>query len=492
MKIKSVSIKNFRGIENLPPIGLKDLSILIGNNGTSKTAILEAINFCLSPSFLSGRIKHTDFHKGQDDPIEISISYDTTFKALLPDGYQKQEVVCSGIYLKIKKRDRAGNSKAFSDIVVVEHYVVPATPKVNEKGWEIKRGTGTKFKFDERLLSFPVETEGLPRSYYFGKKREKQLQRGFNTSITTVFDDFNWRFIKEIRKESEANAGSERKADFFSKKQDIEEEIILKVDEKAIEKTFITLNKKLKELGIDDIGVSFFDGNAPFDTAFLNQKLKDLEVPISLLGSGIEMVCSLLFLETLASLSKEDLIVIIDEPELHLHPILQNKFVSYLKELSKQNQVILSTHSPYFFKNCFADGTTELLISKTENRNVSVTNTGNNFGLFPWSPSWGEINFSAYELPTIEFHNELYGYIQEKNCIASESMVEAFFVAKGITKTKKWKRLHNSVVGNPYDVTLLTYIRNSIHHSDNTNNLPYTEVELLESINLMVTILKTP
>ena len=491
MKIKTISIKHFRGIEDLPNFALKDLSMLIGNNGTSKTSILEAINYSLSPSFLSGRVKHTDFYKGQDTPIEITLEFDAPFKAFLPDGYQKQEIECNKVILKIKKRDRAGNGKAFSDIVVVEHYVVPNRPKDNVNGWEIKRGTGTKFKFDERLLTFPVETEGLPRSYYYGKNREKQIQKGFNSSISSVYDDFNWRFLKEIRKEKETITNPPTPS-FFSRKEIIEKEIIEKVDDKTLEKTFNSLNNKLNDLGIENIGVSFFDGNAPFDTAFLNQKLEDLEVPVSQLGSGIEMIISLLFLETLASLSKENFIVIIDEPELHLHPILQNKFITYLKELSVNSQIILSTHSPYFFKNCISDAKIELLISKKDAGKISVENTGTNFGLFPWSPSWGEINFQAYNLTTIEFHNELYGYLQEKNSVLTENATETFFVNKGIAKSKQWKRFKNGVVENPYDVSIMTYIRNIIHHPENTHNLKYTEQELFDSINIMIQILRTP
>lgn len=45
MKIKQISIKNFRGIENLPNFEIGDFSILVGENGMSKTSILEAIHY---------------------------------------------------------------------------------------------------------------------------------------------------------------------------------------------------------------------------------------------------------------------------------------------------------------------------------------------------------------------------------------------------------------------------------------------------------------
>jgi AAA15 family ATPase/GTPase len=54
--IKKLSIKNFRGIEDVNELKVDRFNIFIGNNGTSKTSILEAIHFCFSPNFLSGRI----------------------------------------------------------------------------------------------------------------------------------------------------------------------------------------------------------------------------------------------------------------------------------------------------------------------------------------------------------------------------------------------------------------------------------------------------
>ena len=40
--------------------------------------------------------------------------------------------------------------------------------------------------------------------------------------------------------------------------------------------------------------------------------------------------------------------ILIDEPEISLHPDLQRKLFSLLVEYSKDKQIIVSTHSPYF------------------------------------------------------------------------------------------------------------------------------------------------
>jgi len=63
------------------------------------------------------------------------------------------------------------------------------------------------------------------------------------------------------------------------------------------------------------------------------------------IGDGIINVFFLV--EKLFDSKKGDLIVI-DEPELSLHPSLQKNILKKLLEFSKEKQIIISTHSPYF------------------------------------------------------------------------------------------------------------------------------------------------
>lgn len=46
--------------------------------------------------------------------------------------------------------------------------------------------------------------------------------------------------------------------------------------------------------------------------------------------------------------SKPGDVIVIDEPELSLHPALQKRVFDLLKDFSKDRQIIISTHSPYF------------------------------------------------------------------------------------------------------------------------------------------------
>lgn len=108
--------------------------------------------------------------------------------------------------------------------------------------------------------------------------------------------------------------------------------------------------------------------------------------------------------------------------------------------------------------------------------------------LFPWSPSWGEVNFDAYGMATVEFHNELYGQLQEKFSLGLETDVEAHLVGNGFDKPKKWIKERNGVAQPAYDITLCSYVRNSIHHPENRNNQQFTDAELAESIEKMISV----
>jgi energy-coupling factor transporter ATP-binding protein EcfA2 len=485
MKIAEVKIKNFRSIG---PEGVtikpNALTILIGDNGTSKTTIIEAINYCLSPSFLGGKLKHSDFHNGEDEEIEIIVTFDTPFTVSLPDGYTKQNVTCKSVVLKAHKRERAANGKAFSDVVVTEHYVLPEAVR-GASGWSIRRGTGTEFKYDERLLSFPVASSDLPRAFYFSKTRDRQIKSGYSSSISSVIDDLNWRFAKKDRTKDPIDK-------FAVKKSEFEDKIIEDTDGDTINKTFEVLNTKLGSLNIEPVDLSFMDANAPYDSLFLAKKLSALDLPVASLGSGIEMIVCLLFLETMASLSREKVIILIDEPEVHLHPTLQDNLMKYLNELAKEQQVIFSTHSPYFFKNGLAhSGGTVLLTKRDDSGLINIAQASDESAiLFPWSPSWGEINYRAYGICTVEFHNELYGRIQEIENKPREAEVEQFFENSGYLKSKTWVRVRNGVAEPGYLATLMTFVRNTIHHPENRQNADYTYEELEESIKNMISIIE--
>ena len=93
----------------------------------------------------------------------------------------------------------------------------------------------------------------------------------------------------------------------------------------------------------------------------------------------------------------------------------------------------------------------------------------------------------------MEFHNELYGFIQAKAIDEdekkySEKEFEKWLVDKGITQDKDYNRLLKNGNIQQEQKTLPTLIRNIIHHPENQNN-SYTTEELEESTELLLNIL---
>lgn len=482
MKISRVQIKNFRGISNKEvTLNCDSYNIIIGDNGTSKTTILEAINLCLSPGYSASQLKIKDFFLGGDSPITIYVYFDNEFDIEIPDLFgNTQKMRCHGIALIAKKRDRSAPGRAFNDLVVAEHIFIPVEPR-GENGWAMKRKTGSDFKITERQLSLSYASGDYPRVFYFGKERSRQLKKGYNSSISNIIDDLNWKFEKKQRTLDDIDK-------FKHQRSETENYVFENTDGDTIKNTIDATNKTLKALGIEPIDLSLIRTLTPYDNTEIVKRLGAFEISMDHIGSGVEMITALIFLETVAKISKNEICIIIDEPELHLHPNLQDKLAKHLIEVSQKTQVFMSTHSPFFFKNIFATSNTSIVISELSDSNdINLIDAKvKGFGLLSWSPSWGEICYFAYGLATIEFHDDLFATLQDKNNTPTIKETESWLTAHNQTQEIHWK----DSSGILKTETLMTYIRNRIHHADNASRPPFKQEQLSESILRMIELLK--
>ena len=193
-------------------------------------------------------------------------------------------------------------------------------------------------------------------------------------------------------------------------------------------------------------------------------------------------------------------LVIIDEPELSLHPKWQEKYLQFLRDVfftttDVNMQFIIATHSPLLLKDALNKDVSVHILKKSDTGEITVTNAQENgFGLLKWSPSWGEICFFAYGLTTIEFHDDLYSAIEDGLKRSSTDRIsqvrfEDYIAQKRPNIVKiKWPDLVNG----PEEETIMTFVRNSIHHPDNTDR-PAPSPELIkESVMVMLDLIKNP
>jgi len=153
------------------------------------------------------------------------------------------------------------------------------------------------------------------------------------------------------------------------------------------------------------------------------------------------------------------------------------------------------------FKNVFSSEARLFVCKRTQQGNIEIKNAKEvGWGSFPWSPSWGEINYYAYNLPTIELHDELYGFLHQKyiDSVTDEqeakkrSYLDEFddYLKTKTTQTRKWIPEQGWTTRAGENVTLQTFIRNKIHHPENKTmqNFVFSDEELRQSIDEMIKI----
>ncbi|MDY2981721.1 MAG: AAA family ATPase [Fusobacterium sp.] len=119
------------------------------------------------------------------------------------------------------------------------------------------------------------------------------------------------------------------------------------------------------ELDVKLKGISKDGKNMPI---FENSQGEEFD--INELSSGEKQ----LFLRTLSikMLEPEDSIILIDEPELSLHPKWQQQIIKVYQNIGKNNQIILATHSPHILGSVPSENI--IILSKNEeNKIVPIT-----------------------------------------------------------------------------------------------------------------------
>ena len=177
-----------------------------------------------------------------------------------------------------------------------------------------------------------------------------------------------------------------------------------------------------------------------------------------------------------------------------------------LNKLSYNHQIFITTHSPYLLKNFNREVNKLSIFSRAENT-INIEEDIQ-LSLFPYSPSWGEINYKAFGVVSEEFHNELFGLLHNKARETQKTYDEGSKTVGGsIASFDDWLSEQEYITltddnhqnknprDNRIDKSMSTYIRNYIDHPGNDDTLPsgFSRTkpnidEIRESINNMIEI----
>ena len=207
--------------------------------------------------------------------------------------------------------------------------------------------------------------------------------------------------------------------------------------------------------------------------------------------------------EECSSKDERNLIVLLDEPETHMHPEVCRRFVGILDDTIKHFQtvgfvrgcqIVMATHSPFIIQ-CLSDYPSSIALTENDRGQITIKDFQNLQKLhLPKMQvySFNLIMYHVFHVPTVELHDELYGYLQAESNYWYENVFDDWLIEKNkeIRKTKFWIQLKNGQVSKKRNVTLQQYVRNSIHHPENDKNPAYTQAELQQSIEQMLDIVE--
>lgn len=365
MYIKKLEIKGYKNAkENSEVILNKGLNILVGENGTGKTTIINALRLILKEDDYNNKITEEDFYKSFDDSNEISNSINIK---LLFDGLTENEKI---FYLSWGDAD--------SNIILN----MDISNKINNRGYykkEIWSGVSKSSVYESELLD-NMDCIYLPPL----RDAETKLVEGRNSRLARLLKKLYKEEIEQNKKDNKQMAIVEATEQFNQK--------LIEEPEYKISKANDEISKKMKEI----IGDTFAQStNIQFSEIDFDKIIRSLRLMffptirqteikkfrnISENSLGYN---NLLYMATILAeieLSDEDYkLILIEEPEAHLHPQLQTQFIKYIEKIVKDKpnlQVIITTHSTVLASSVSIENI--IHITKNDNRieAINIANIG--------------------------------------------------------------------------------------------------------------------
>lgn len=236
------------------------------------------------------------------------------------------------------------------------------------------------------------------------------------------------------------------------------------------------------------------------DTRAIFTKNSNEEIDIDKLSTGEKQI--VFRGSAILTQAKESDVVLIDEPEISMHPRWLEKVLKFYKGLvtdqtthTQNSQLFITTHSDAIIRKAVEEGNA-LIIRLTKNGTHVVSNKPDDMVLS--SPTSAEINYAVFGIYSIDYHIQLFAQLHNEiiaNDSSKGSIKKADTSIKGQSQcvARYRKRYENTSTpggGSPiiYD-TLACYVRNCIDHPDSPDSRgtiqKYTPQELRDSIEFL-------
>lgn len=338
MHLKNLNILNFRGIKEASFIFNKNINILIGSNNVGKSAIIDTLRLVFSYGTSQKRdiyINESDFHispSGLENTIEFHLRFNI------------DNPLESGMFYDLLTVD-ATTSEQFLELHF--RYTLDTSNKIKLSVWggDNEGHSISSEIFDNIYFVYLGALRDVEK--HMKPIRGNKLGGLYKQLVTSGEDE---KLVEELKKAIET---PEWKA-FIEKGEE-------KINEHLKNTTF--LNDPKQEVTISPIPFEF-DRIADSMTARIPFGSETLELNQNGLGYN-NLIYTATILGDLGSRSEYYKSLLIEEPEAHLHPQLQNVLFSYLKSYASDFQTFITSHSPTITAKTDLDSL--LVVHKNEN-----------------------------------------------------------------------------------------------------------------------------
>ena len=341
MQITDLQIRNFKSIKSIHISDIENALILVGQNNTGKTAVLDAIR-AVSGDY---QICLEDFL--EDFPnIEIGVKLQITEEDLT--RMQEKRIISSYRNYTSWYQDFCRKLPSYQDGILTFEFAA------NKEG-RIRYSDG----YQKNNSYIP---EVFPKVYYIGAQRKMDF---LQENILLLQED---ELLKQMRSDCCMFDRAKKCTHCFS--------CIGYLNQKTTEElnafeTAKLLDYKLYQLNLDDFSQRvnenfrknggkeqiFYSMNRDIEkmlsvTAEVYDEKQEKYKPISCLGKGMRSIYMLSLLETCEETGDDAAdLIIVENPEIFLHPRLQKVSGDILYRLCRSAQVIFSTHSANLLSN---------------------------------------------------------------------------------------------------------------------------------------------
>lgn len=426
MKIKKIEVENFRLLENIECNLEDDITLIVGKNNTGKTSFFEAIKLATSND---GKFIFEDFTQSSYATfIAVHSKYLESKKEGISE--EEREELEKQLIVEIPKIkinfEIEYNKENNESLIELSEFITDLENVRNDAKICISFEPRNTLKLFQSFENRENKTIGLIKylhenikilydtvCYALDKESDftRIIEDSFKTKIQKVvlFESIKAMRILDDTKGDSTNALSLGFSNYYNQRdktnnqnvKDLEETLKGVSNELKIkyEKVLESIMSKLEKFGaktpitIPPIGI-----NSKFDSEKVIKnniqylyKQDEIDLPESYNGLGysnlIYMILELAsFIEKFKN-SKEEklsnfLVVLIEEPEAHMHPQMQQVFISQVSEVVKdakketdiQIQVIVTTHSSHILSESGID--TERGFNRIRYFNRLPTDTG--------------------------------------------------------------------------------------------------------------------